>query len=35
MVGRMKIDLERKSLVLGLLFVLLVGIFFGHLLATF
>lgn len=35
MVGRMKIDLERRSLVLGMPFVFLAGIFFGYLLATF
>ncbi len=31
----MKIELERKSLVIGMLFVFLAGIFFGYLLATF
>lgn len=31
----MKIELERKNLVLGRPFVLLLGIFFGYLLATF
>lgn len=31
----MKIELERKNLVVGMLFVFLAGIFFGHLLATF
>lgn len=31
----MKIELERKSLVIGTLFVFLAGIFFGYLLATF
>lgn len=31
----MKIELERKNLVLGVLFVFLTGMFFGYLLATF
>ncbi len=31
----MKIEVDRKSLVLGVLFVFLAGIFFGYLLATF
>jgi hypothetical protein len=31
----MKIELERKNLVFGMLFVFLAGIFFGYLLATF
>lgn len=31
----MKIKLERKNLVLGVLFVFLAGIFFGYLLASF
>lgn len=30
----MKIELEKKSLVVGILFVFLAGIFFGYLLAT-
>lgn len=30
----MKIELERKSLVVGMRFVFLAGIFFGYLLAT-
>lgn len=33
--GHMKIELERKHLVVGMLFVFLAGIFFGYLLATF
>lgn len=31
----MKIELERKNLVVGMLFVFLAGIFSGYLLATF
>jgi len=31
----MKIELERKSLVVGMLFVFLAGVFFGYLAATF
>lgn len=31
----MKIELKRKNLVAGMLFVFLAGIFFGYLLATF
>lgn len=31
----MKIELERRSLVVGMLFVFLAGIFFGYLVATF
>ena len=31
----MKIELERNSLVLGMLFVFLAGVFFGYLAATF
>jgi len=31
----MKIELERKSHVVGMMFVFLVGIFFGNLAATF